>query len=262
MVSTVTAATFVRAFRSGRTCPSLMLCEADDGGQIETVVKLYAGNECTRTGLICELLASLLAQDLDLTAPTPLLVDVATDFHTGIADPELAARFRNSPGLNFGSRHLGAGYTTWPQGRSIPASLMQDAAEIFAFDLVIQNPDRRKDKPNLLRNGDEVAIFDHEMAFSFLYALVADEFPWDGKGMGFAKEHVFYAGLKGRDVSWDRLQGALEAIDDGRLGMYTDAIPHAWRRDSGNAAERIAAYLKQARDNSKKLFRHIAEVLA
>ena len=40
---------------------------------------------------------------------------------------------------------------------------------------MIQNPDRRQDKPNLLRKGDELAIFDHEMAFSFLYALAPDE---------------------------------------------------------------------------------------
>jgi len=57
---------------------------------------------------------------------------------------------------------------------------MQDTTEIFAFDLMVQNPDRRKGKPNLLRKGDELAIFDHEMAFSFLYALVPNEYPWDG----------------------------------------------------------------------------------
>jgi hypothetical protein len=94
---------------------------------------------------------------------------------------------------------------------------MQDAADIFAFDLIIQNPDRRKDKPNLLRKGDELFIIDHEMAFSFLYALTPDEYPWLGKGMNYVKEHIFYSGLKGRALSWDRLQGALEAIDDSRL---------------------------------------------
>ena len=138
---------------------------------------------------------------------------------------------------------------------------MQDTAEIFAFDLMVQNPDRRKDKPNLLRKGDELAIFDHEMAFSFLYALVPNEYPWDGKGMEFAKDHVFYDGLKGHNVSMERIQGALEAIDDRRFGMYVDAIPGDWRNDNRDAPERIKDYLKQARDNSKKLFKKIREVL-
>ena len=261
MVSTVKAMAFVKALRSGRTCPCLMLCEDDDGSVLEVVVKLRTGNECSPTGVTCELLASLLARDLDLPVPAPFIVSVDADFHKGMSDPELAERFLNSQGLNFGCRHLGTGYTTWPQLRSIPASLMQDAAEIFAFDLMIQNPDRRQDKPNLLRKGDELAIFDHEMAFSFLYAPVPDEYPWDGKGMDFAKNHVFYGGLKGRDISWDRMQGALEAVDDRRLGMYTDAIPDEWRDDSGDAADRIQEYLKQARNNSKKLFQKITEVL-
>jgi hypothetical protein len=198
---------------------------------------------------------------LDLTAPDPFIVEIESEFHAGIPDIELAERFRNSAGANFGSRYLGAGYMTWPQGRSIPSSLMQDVTDIFAFDMIIQNPDRRKDKPNLLRKGDELAIFDHEMAFSFLYALVPDEYPWGGKGMGFAKDHVFYDGLKGHNVSMERIQGALEAIDDHRFGIYVDAIPGEWRIDNRDVAERIQEYLRQARDNSKKLFKKIREVL-
>ena len=222
---------------------------------------MIAGKECTPTGLVCELMAALLARDLDLPAPQPFLVEVDGDFHAGVTDPAHAERFRSSAGVNFGSKFLSPGYATWPQGRSIPGTLMQDTAEIFAFDLMVQNPDRRKGKPNLLRKGDELAIFDHEMAFSFLYALVPDEYPWDGKGMEFAKDHVFYDGLKGHNVSMERIQGALEAIDDRRFGMYVDAIPVDWRNDNRDAPERIKDYLKQARDNSKKLFKKIREVL-
>jgi hypothetical protein len=99
------------------------------------------------------------------------------------------------------------------------------------------------------------------MAFSFLYELVPDEYPWVGKGMGFAKDHVFYGGLKGHNVSMERIQGALEAIDDHRFGMYVNAIPGEWRIDNRDVTERIQEYLKQARDNGKKLFRKIREVL-
>jgi len=261
MVKTIKAAAFINALNTGRTCPCLMLCEDDEGNLTEAVVKLISGKECTPTGLICELMASLLARDLDLPVPQPFLVEVDMDFHEAISEPKLAERFRNSAGMNFGSKFLGHGYVTWPQDRSIPGSLMQDAAEIFAFDIMVQNPDRRKDKPNLLRKSDELAIFDHEMAFSFLYALVPDEYPWDGKGLQFAKDHIFYGGLKGCDVSWDRIQGALEAIDDRRFGMYADAIPGDWRNKNRGTVERIQGYLQQARYNSKKLFQKIREVL-
>jgi hypothetical protein len=252
MVKTLTADTFVKAFYTGRTCPCLMLCSDEEGNLTETVVKLIAGKEPSQTGLICELVASFLAQDLDLPVPQPFLVEVDDDFYKGITDPTLSDRFKDSAGLNFGSKFLGPGYTTWPQERTIPGSLIQDAAEIFAFDLTIQNPDRRKDKPNLLRKGDELAIFDHEMAFSFLYLLAPDEYPWEGKGMNYVREHVFYDGLRRRNVSFERIQGALEAIDNRLLAMYADAVPEEWRNKSRHTIER---------NNSKNLFQKIREVL-
>lgn len=170
MITTVKAVTFIKPLRSGRTCPCLMICEDDAGGKFEIVVKLRAGIDSGATGLTCELLASLLANDLDLIVPKPFIVNVDSRFYEAISDTTLAERFRKSQGANFGSQYLSAGYT-WPQGKSISSSLMQMAADIFAFDLMIQNPDRREDKPNLLRKGDELVIYDHEMAFSFLYAI-------------------------------------------------------------------------------------------
>jgi hypothetical protein len=261
LVKTLTAETFVKAFYTGRTCPCLMLCVDEEGSLIETVVKLLAGKESSHTGLICELMASFFAQDLDLLVPEPFLVEVEADFYKGIFDQELSERFRTSVGLNFGSKFLEPGYATWPQERTIPGSLIQDAAEIFAFDLMIQNPDRRRDKPNLLRKGDELVIFDHEMAFSFFYSLVPEEYPWEGKGINYIRDHVFYDGLRRREVSFERLQGALEAINERRLAMYAEAVPEEWRNKSRDTVERIEEYLITARNNSKNLFQKIREVL-
>lgn len=261
IVKEVTALTFIKTLPAGRTCPCLMVCADQEGNEIEAVVKLASAGEFTITGLICELMASLLAKDLDLPVPAPFLVDVDPDFHQCITDSALASRFHRSAGKNFASKFLGPGYVTWPQGRSISGPLVQDAADIFAFDLIIQNPDRRKDKPNLLCKSDELAIFDHEMGFSFLYAIRSDEYPWEGKGIDYAKEHVFYGGLKGRTLQFDRMQGAFEAIDDRRLEVYIESVPDSWQDASGNAANRINEYLMKARDNNKKLFQRIREVL-
>jgi len=261
MVPIVKAVTFIKPLRTGRTCPCLMICEDDSGAQHEVVVKFRMGPESTPRGLTCELLASLLAIDLDLSVPSPFIVDIDPDFHEAISDATLAARFRASRGLNFGSQYLGPGFSTWPPGRSIPKSLIQTAAEIFVFDLMIQNPDRRKDKPNLLRKDDELCIFDHEMAFSFLYSLVPDQHPWLGLGMDYAKDHVFYRELKGRELSWDRLQGALEAVHDQRLDMFAQSVPVDWQRGKDDTASRIREYIGKARDNNILLFRKIRGVL-
>ncbi len=261
MIATVKAATFIKALPSGRTCPCLMICEDDEGAQHEIVVKLPAIDTGV-TGLTCELLASLLADDLDIIVPKPFLVDIDQDFHKAIPDPVLAERFKSNPGLSFGSLFLGAGYATWPQGRSVPSSLFPVVADIFAFDILIQNPDRRVDKPNLLRKGDDLVVFDHEMAFSFLYAIDPRKSPWDNAGIEFAAKHIFYPELKGKCFSWDRLQGALETIDNRRLMAYEKMIPALWRRKGAdNKTVKILAYMREFPNQSKVLFQKLSEVL-
>lgn len=261
MVSTVKATAFIKPMKTGRTCPCLMLCVDKDGNQVEVVVKLIAGKESSGTGLICELIASFLAMDLNLPVLQPFLVEVDADFYAGLFNPELSERFKNSSGLNFGSSFLGPGYSTWLIEKNIPDSLIQIAAEIFAFDFIIQNPDRLKHKPNLLRKGDELAIFDHELAFSFLHDILSNKYTWNDKGFDFIKNHIFYDGLKRKKVSLDRIQSAFEAVDERRVRMYMKDIPNSWRDNSHDTIQRIQEYLINVRNNNKNIFQKIREVL-
>ncbi len=70
------------------------------------------------------------------------------------------------------------GFATWPVDHSIPAAMWQTAVDIFAFDALIQNPDRRYSNPNLFTKGDRVYIYDHEMAFSSLLDVLPTPEPW------------------------------------------------------------------------------------
>jgi len=90
--------------------------------------------------------------------------------------PSQAARIRGSVGLNFGTRAL-SDVSTWPVDKFIPDAMWQEAVDIFAFDALIQNPDRRFSNPNLFTRGDSLLIFDHETAFSFLVALFPSATP-------------------------------------------------------------------------------------
>lgn len=47
-----------------------------------------------------------------------------------------------------------------------PQNFTQVAAEVFLFDAIIVNADRRPANPNCLTSGNEIAIFDHELSFS------------------------------------------------------------------------------------------------
>lgn len=97
-----------------------------------------------------EAIAAMLATDLDLPVPEPFLVALEPEFIAGLPDEIVATMARRSSPLAFGSQHLPPGYTSWPVGKAIPKEALATAAEIFAFDALIVNDDRRPENPNCL----------------------------------------------------------------------------------------------------------------
>jgi hypothetical protein len=115
-------------------------------------------------------------------------------------------------------------------------------------------------KPNILWNGDDLHLCDHEQGFSFLHGVIGWHPAWSGQGLEFLRNHVFYVQLKGQTFDWNRLNGALEAVSDKRLKEYAAAVPAEWK--TGNdASDRILEYLKNARENRAALFAAIDQIL-
>jgi hypothetical protein len=83
-----------------------MLCRNESGTDEEVVIKWRGGMEMKEKGLIAELLASLLADDLGLPVPKPFLLEVEEGFMVGEGKPSLAAIAKGSVGLNFGSQYV------------------------------------------------------------------------------------------------------------------------------------------------------------
>lgn len=177
-----------------------------------------------------------------------------------LATPEVSKLAQASVGLNFGSQKLPPGFTTWAKDKPVPFLLRPLAAEIFAFDVLTQNPDRRQVNPNLLTNGEELYLCDHEQAFSFLAGVIGWQPPWKGQGLDFFRNHVFFQQLQGGEHKWERLLGALEALTDTRLKEYLAAVPNEWRSNNA-AADRISEYLQDARENRDPLFAVINRLL-
>lgn len=260
MLPKVTAVSLIKAFDKGRTVPCLLLCQDAEGNDIEAVIKWRSGPETMDLGGICELLAALLADDLGLKTPKPLLIEIAPDFHQGILSPTLSQVARKSAGPNFGTVFI-PNLPTWPTGRDVPLNLKQSAAEALAFDVLVDNPDRRRDKPNLLSNGAELTLLDHEQAFSFLRGVIGWRPPWADADVRHLSKHVFFQQLKGAAPTFDRLTGALAAVSDTRLDEYGRLVPAEWTA-AGDATERILDYLRQARDNRAALFAAVTRLLA
>ena len=198
----LTATQFIKPMATGRNRPLLLGCEDNAANPFEVVVK-FRGKEMDAKAQIAELVTAQLADDLGLQVPQAAVVDIPAGFDAIIAEKDLAAMVKNSLGLNFGSVNIGAGFTTWPPGRNLVGAQRDQAADIFAFDTLIQNPDRRAVNPNLWARSDKLGVYDHEQAFSFLTLPIIGGAPksWlaakQPKSFQFLEQHIFYRSLRG-----------------------------------------------------------------
>lgn len=263
MLELVTAVRFDGRVSSGRTVPCRLTCETANGDEVEVVAKLSAGCERGVASLSIEAISAMLAADLDLPVPEPFLVTLEPEFIADLPDPKVAEMARRSSSIAFGSKHLPPGYTSWPVGKSIPKDAVATAAEIFAFDALIANPDRRPDNPNCLFNGSTLAIYDHELAF-ITQGVIGWRPPWEIGSLESLRRpgsHLFSEQLRSKALNLDRFAGAWLAITNTRLAAYRAAMPEAWN----SAADQIAkalGHVAQVRDNIDQALQEVRRVLA
>lgn len=258
MLDLVTAVRFDKRMGSGKTKPILLACADGDGNEVEVVTKLSAGLERGLGGLVAEAIAAMLAADLDLPVPEPFLVRMDRDFVAGLPDAEIRTLASHSAPVAFGSKKLPPGFSTWPIEKAVPRNLRNAAAEIFAFDALIQNADRRAGNPNCLCDGKSFAVFDHELAF-VTEGIIGWRPPWEAGALEHYR-HLFKDSLRGGEINLGRLAGAWEAITDVRLAEYQSALPLEWLADGG-VTQNVLGYISNVRDNIQSAMAEIVRVL-
>jgi hypothetical protein len=232
VIDRVTATTFHHFMGNGRTSPAIFSCEKD-GETREYVVKLRGGMELGERGLLCELYASLLAGYFGLSCPRPAIVTIDEDLGRAVLDrfdPESkqARVLRGSIGLNFGTRFL-VNLSIWPVDRPVPSIMRAPAMRIFAFDALIQNPDRKFNNPNLGSRDEDLVVFDHELAFSFLLSL-PNLTPWVLTNERYLEQHVFARVLKGEPFPEDFLS-RLGHFSQETASILSNQVPEEWKSD-------------------------------
>ena len=259
MIPKLTANVFHRFLETGRTSPGLFACETSTG-QTDYVVKLRGGMERSSAPL-CELYASLLAQFLGIYAPAPAIVLIEKDLTEAIADavsdPRHADIIRNSVGWNFGSCFV-PNISSWPVDKHVPAAIRDDATKIFAFDALIQNPDRAFINPNLGTCGNQLIIFDHELAFSFLSAIFPSREPWKLATETYLDNHVFVGHLKGERCSLD-FTGRLNSLSDALFREFASQIPEIWNSED---LSKIEAHLRLMQEHAEEFAEEVGRRLA
>ena len=174
----------------GKSKPLSMFCKsANSENNGSSVVNVYNDLPLKNAGLAREIYGSLLGQCLGFDIPSVAVINIPADYYRSVWEQPLADRLKHSPGLNFGSRTR---ETNLLNPLPVPQSHLQQAADVFAFDMIIQNPNRRLEKPNLFQTNAGYMLFDHEEAL--IYArpdIVVGGIPepWDLRIL--APRHLF-----------------------------------------------------------------------
>ncbi len=192
------------------------------------------------------------------------MVEIPTGLDWAAADfPEHAELIRQSIGWNVGTVHLGDAWKPWNKGiapRSIPAETLETA---YAFDAMVENPDREVDNPNLLWRGDELAVLDFDKAFSFLRMGESESRPWRGALLRLNLErHCLHAHLpewKEGEILGVSLWDAFETWCLGKpaAGLST-AIGEGFP-DPNLDLKRIEDYVTKLSNDPEDFFRYLTD---
>ncbi|MBL8020262.1 MAG: hypothetical protein JNM27_11400 [Leptospirales bacterium] len=255
-VRTVTAMIYIKQMSGGRTKPLLLACGDSQGSQ-EFIVKLTSRVDMGLKSLVAEFVAAGIARQAGLMTPETVLVEVLPDFVGTVTIPEDRVELQKSQGLNFGSLNLTPGYTTWLRNQALPSELRTLALQVFVFDALIENPDRRPEKPNLLGKADDLAVIDHELALGFDMALSRKDDP--SKWYDFLKDHIFFSDARKRKT--DVRQIAMDFIGSIDVESVIAELPTGWSLAAKDRLDKIRDHFKMVQGRATDVCDGLMRVL-
>lgn len=209
----------------------------ETGERAEYVVKLQRAERMSPRSCSFELLGAWMAREVGLFAPEPVIVQLSTEFveHTLRGRNGYKAAYQ-SIGLNFGSKYE-EGFTTAPSElMGEEESLFEQAKMLFVFDLFIANMDRGHKRPNVASDGENLLVYDHELAFSFIHVLpfMRNNTPWifDDSDREVYRGHQYFNALRGKEIEFDEQVERLTAFNETFWEKALSLMPESWENET------------------------------
>lgn len=230
---------------AGRTRPLLLECEAEVEGhsrRARLVTKARGLPEVHDFTLAHEYLGSRLARLVGIFAPEAHLVTISPQFVEVTAAELSALGLRLEAGLALGSEFV-SDLLPFPMPVRLQTEAeAHEAAVVYTFDLLTQNPDRTIRNPNCGRRGERLFVWDFETAFSFRFALVKD-MPWRVSHLPFCRGHVLAAALEGHEVDWSEVFSRFTRLPMSDIVEACSTIPSSWTEISSDVLAHLTAVL-------------------
>lgn len=214
---------------TGRTRPLLLECTratTDKSERRRFVTKAIGLPEVFEWSLVHEYLGCRLGRLFGLSTQRAEFVNISPAFVVATRDDLNHAGIHVKPGIAVGVE-VAPNLLPFPASPKLSAEEAVEAARIYAFDLLTQNPDRRAANPNCGRADGRIVPYDFESAFSFRLAILRTD-PWRVAHLPFAREHLFFRSLKELTVDWHSVLGPFTDVSTAAVTEVCGTLPSAW----------------------------------
>lgn len=192
---------------------------------------------------IKELVAYRLAERCGVSVPEFDVIQVNEGAVRHMTEP-IRSTLLESLGPNFATRFM-PGYSDLLDTLAVPAGFRPMACDIFAFDIGVDNADRRQKNSNLLMGDEQLLAIDHQHAFSWCVPGNHGPDTWDGGILHRVLPGHFLGPVIFRWLSnYSRMREAGQRLDEAAAGELTEGLPEVWlARGGDDYRRRIRHYL-------------------
>lgn len=247
---------------SGANKPMLITGVDEKTGQSDDyVVKIKAGERMGPDASFRELLACFLAMEVGIPVVKPAAVNIDNEFVLTVNDREENKRLQSSIGLNFGSTYV-KNKQVIPKNGVLNDKQVKYGLDIFWFDMLIQNLDRTFEKQNLFSSGNEIIIFDHELAFSFLILIGGDPEPWvvTRNKLGNWNDLFLPSKIHKKKINADDISERLDKLEDKFWNKAEELIPTDWYNEV--YFNKIKHHIELVRSHKENFIHHLQMLLS
>ncbi|NII25780.1 hypothetical protein HB364_11845 [Pseudoflavitalea sp. X16] len=248
------------SFESGANKPLLLTGVDSNGNKGDYVVKFRGAPRMSNEACMRELLAVFIAAQMDIRVVSPVIVNISQNFIELLIGNDTWQYANKSLGLNYGSEYIKR-YSTVLPTQDLNNHQLPYAQAIFAFDLAIQNPDRTNEKPNMITDGMEIVIYDHELAFSFIHDIFPNPNPWEIReaDLEWVNKHCLLSKIKGKEFDFVEFSQRFDNLDENFWETAKALIPKEWL---SNQFDRIKQLLTSICNNKEAFIIELKKLMS
>jgi len=197
MLPVYKAQTFTKILEGGSTYPWLVLVNVN-GSPIPYVVKLYTKAHIRDNFSVAkDVLTHVIAKQFKLSTPDAALIEFDEEFLSILPISLRASLDSKDDKIKFGTKLIDGAFQYI---ETLHKNYLQkfDIETVYAFDNLVKNTDRRKEKSNILLQGTNAYVIDHELTL-LVNEKTIEQFH-DNTWIYFSPNHIFFDALKDQNV--------------------------------------------------------------